>query len=151
MLFMDALELDSFDCRGGLFVPDLLPGNVDRELRKAHTSFSSGPRMPSSTAYSEVITGLWGCRAFGGNKEIKILIQWCAASIANVPLTFVCSTDEVEFLMKLRALADRAEEGRWNVGDVLRLLRTFPPESEHTRSFLDQISRIQNVAIGKRS
>jgi poly(ADP-ribose) glycohydrolase len=39
MLFMDALELDMFD-RDEL-VPDLLPGYVDRELRKAYTAFSS--------------------------------------------------------------------------------------------------------------
>jgi poly(ADP-ribose) glycohydrolase len=91
MLFMDALELDSFETGAGLSVPDLLPGNVDRELTKAYTAFSSGqPVNPAAGRYTEVVTGLWGCRAFGGNKEIKTVIQWCAASLADVPLAFVC-------------------------------------------------------------
>ena len=98
MLFMDALELDSFDTQDGHFVPDLLSGNVDRELTKAYTAFNSGLKIAcsgsDSDAYSEVVTGLWGCGAFGGNKEIKTLIQWCAASMANVPLTFVCEAVE---------------------------------------------------------
>ena len=98
MLFMDALELDYFDTQDGHFVPDLLSGNVDRELTKAYTAFNSGLKMAcsgsDSDAYSEVVTGLWGCGAFGGNKEIKTLIQWCAASMANVPLTFVCEAVE---------------------------------------------------------
>jgi poly(ADP-ribose) glycohydrolase len=94
MLFMDALEFDSFETGAGLSVPDLLPGNVDRELTKAYTAFSSGQPLiavnPSAARYTEVVTGLWGCRAFGGNKEIKTVIQWCAASLADVPLAFVC-------------------------------------------------------------
>lgn len=37
VLFMDALELDSHDTSE--LTPDLLPGNVDCELRKAYTVF----------------------------------------------------------------------------------------------------------------
>lgn len=91
MLFMDALELDSFDTSEGKHVPDVLPGNVDRELTKAYTAFNSGAqRVPSG--YSHVVTGLWGCGAFCGNSEIKTIIQWCAASMAGVPLVFVCES-----------------------------------------------------------
>lgn len=53
MVFMDALELDSHDTTH--LVPDLLPGHVERELRKAYTAFSS----PYDTSYNEVVTGLW--------------------------------------------------------------------------------------------
>ncbi|KAJ6624185.1 hypothetical protein B0H10DRAFT_1708908, partial [Mycena sp. CBHHK59/15] len=83
MLFMDALELDSFDTSAS--TPDLLPGNVDRELTKAYTAFSSY----EGAAYETVVTGHWGCGAFGGNREIKSIIQWCAASMAGVKLNFV--------------------------------------------------------------
>jgi poly(ADP-ribose) glycohydrolase len=94
MLFMDALELDSYETGPGLPVPDLLPGNVDRELTKAYAAFNSALNLVGTESavavYTEVVTGLWGCRAFGGNKEIKTLIQWCAASVAGVPLVFIC-------------------------------------------------------------
>ena len=39
VLFMDALELASYDTNA--LIPDVLPWNVDRELRKAYTAFSS--------------------------------------------------------------------------------------------------------------
>ncbi|KAJ7763211.1 hypothetical protein DFH07DRAFT_867403 [Mycena maculata] len=85
MLFMDALELDSHDASAS--TPDLLPGNVDRELMKAYTAFaSSADGIPYDTA----VTGHWGCGAFGGNQEVKSIIQWCAASLAGVKLNFVC-------------------------------------------------------------
>ena len=35
---MDALEIDNYN--GAALVPDVIPGNVDRELRKAYTAFS---------------------------------------------------------------------------------------------------------------
>lgn len=92
MLFMDALELDSFDTREGRFIPDLLPGNVDREFTKAYTAFQSGHDSVELPHYTEVVTGLWGCRAFGGNAQIKTIIQWCAASLSGVPLTFMCES-----------------------------------------------------------
>jgi poly(ADP-ribose) glycohydrolase len=91
MLFMDALELDSYSTSGETYIPDVLPGNVDREFLKAYTAFSSeAQEVPSG--YSHVVTGLWGCGAFGGNVDIKTIIQWCAASIAGVPLVFVCES-----------------------------------------------------------
>ncbi len=30
-----------------------------------------------------VVSGNWGCGVFGGNLQIKILIQWIAASMAE--------------------------------------------------------------------
>ncbi len=63
MLFMDALELDMFDREE--IVQDLLPEHVEREIRKANTSFSSSP--PGAERYMEIFTGLWGCGAFGGD------------------------------------------------------------------------------------
>lgn len=32
-----------------------------------------------------VATGNWGCGVFGGDPEFKSLLQWMAASRANVP------------------------------------------------------------------
>ena len=89
MLFMDALELDLVergsegDSDGEHTLPDLRPGNVDREIRKAYTAFSLG-------GFTEVRTGLWGCGAFCGDPVVKFLILWYAASLARVSLAVVC-------------------------------------------------------------
>lgn len=95
---MDALELDNFD--GGEMTPDVLPGNVDRELRKTYTAFSY---LTACGHYSI----LWGCGSFGGDKKIKTLIQWVAASMAKATLLFVCpGVEHKGFLRDLRELID---------------------------------------------
>ncbi|OJJ54850.1 hypothetical protein ASPSYDRAFT_49933 [Aspergillus sydowii CBS 593.65] len=90
MLFMDALELDTLTVEGDRPIPDISPSSrLSREMiLKAYNAFSSG-------TYSHVVTGLWGCGTFGGNKYVKCIIQWCAAALAGVPeLRFVFSTPD---------------------------------------------------------
>jgi poly(ADP-ribose) glycohydrolase len=50
-----------------------------------------------------VITGRWGCGAFGGDEELKFLIQWVAASEANRDMVYI--TDEEEKVEEFRLLA----------------------------------------------
>lgn len=95
MLFMDALELDLADQIQGL--PDLAPGNIQREIKKAYIAFRSNQGVENESApYAEIYTGFWGCRTFGGNPAIKAMIQWCAASLAGCNLKFICSNGEQE-------------------------------------------------------
>lgn len=68
---MDVLELDSYDTIE--LAPHLLPGNVDRELRRAYTAFTSVLK-DDGLAFEVIVTGLWRCRSFGGNREIKTTI-----------------------------------------------------------------------------
>lgn len=105
MLFMDALELDGAEYPD-LALPDLQPGNMSREIRKAYTAFSSG-------GFKEVRTGLWGCGTFGGDRETKMLLVWIAASLAGVRLVITCDHD----------LAVFAEELQLTVGEARRVLR----------------------------
>jgi poly(ADP-ribose) glycohydrolase len=128
MLFMDALELDWYDNRDQL--PDLLPGNVDRELCKAYTAFSS-----RNDAYSHIVTGLWGCRSFGGNSDIKTLIQWCAASMAGVPLHFVCAgADQQDFASQLARIVEHGRKHAWRAESILGHLRALRPDNARARS-----------------
>ncbi|KAI2670250.1 hypothetical protein CBS147355_9444 [Penicillium roqueforti] len=100
MLFMDALELDLIDsghAHSGESIPDLIPACLYRELVKAYTAFSSHCSRYIRKPYSFVTTGLWGCGAFGGNRQVKAIIQWYAASMANVPeLRYVVAGSEQE-------------------------------------------------------
>ncbi|KZP22543.1 poly glycohydrolase isoform [Athelia psychrophila] len=135
MLFMDALELDAHDTRGGRFMPDLLPGNVARELAKACAAFGSGE-------YAEVVTGLWGCGAFGGNAEVKTVVQWCAASAARVPIKFVCESTNADFLAALRIFVERVETGKWTVDAVLHVLYTATPHDPAAQSMFQHVADI---------
>ena len=125
MIFMDAIELDLVECDFGL--PDLLPGNVERELRKAYTGFYSY-KQSNRPAYSKIYRGFWGCGTFGGNLGIKTLIQWCAASFAGCSLTFICSGDE------RRNFGDQLEEfvgnmkGKITADEFVDVLKKMKPE-----------------------
>lgn len=48
---------------------------MNREILKAFCGFS----FPKASI-RKVITGNWGCGAFGGNLRLKFLIQWLACS-----------------------------------------------------------------------
>ena len=41
-----------------------------------------------------IVTGRWGCGAFGGDDELKFLIQWVAASEANREMVFLTDTEQ---------------------------------------------------------
>ena len=68
--------------------------DIVRELNKAYCGFSftiPGDRAGSGASAGElapVATGNWGCGAFGGDKELKTLIQWMAASKVGRPVQY---------------------------------------------------------------
>lgn len=124
MLFMDAMELDLDGRDAGL--PDLKSGNVDRELRKAYTAFSSYKQSDRS-AYSMIYTGYWGCGTFGGNPGVKSLIQWCAASLAGCDSTFICSGEERRlFGEQLEKFVGEVKD-KTTASDLVKVLRRLRP------------------------
>ena len=69
---------------GDEFSPEL----IDRDINKAYVAFSANTSMDKAHEKTPVASGNWGCGAFGGNKELKTLIQWLAASMAGRPLHY---------------------------------------------------------------
>ncbi|KAJ7257106.1 hypothetical protein C8J57DRAFT_1343724 [Mycena rebaudengoi] len=131
MLFMDALELDGYDMSAS--TADLLPGNVDRELTKAYTAFASYPGCAPH----------WGCRAFGGNREIKSIIQWSAARMAGVHLNFVCDKSD-SFASDFRSFTSQALSRRWTVYRVIGVLRGMRPTDEGRLSAFHTVCSVLN-------
>jgi len=56
--------------------------SVDRELHKCNVAF--GKQGDSR----HIASGKWGCGAFGGDPELKLLIQWMASSYHRRSITF---------------------------------------------------------------
>lgn len=74
-----------------------------RELGKAFCGFSfevTGDSVADGRV--PLATGNWGCGAFGGNKELKTLVQWMATSQAGRDITYYTFRD--------RKLGERQEE-----------------------------------------
>lgn len=141
MLFMDALELDLVVRalpHGGENIPDLMPSSPHRELAKAYTAFCSHSKGTIQTPYSFATSGNWGCGAFGGNKQVKAIIQWCAASMANVP--------------ELRYVLGGAEQKRFGkelsrfVGQVAE----YTGKALEPRDLFNALTRLsEDIQIGK--
>jgi poly(ADP-ribose) glycohydrolase len=94
-----------------------------RELRKAYVGFRGVPAayavLPTVRS-GPIASGHWGCGAFCGDKEWKLLLQWCAASEAGGrPLhyfTFETPLNEFD------ALQEKLLSAGWTVG---RLVQTM--------------------------
>ena len=53
-----------------------------REIRNAHAGFTCYPKV------NEIVSGNWGCGAFGGNLHAKLLIQWIVATLVGKKLLY---------------------------------------------------------------
>ncbi|RDY14067.1 Poly(ADP-ribose) glycohydrolase 1, partial [Mucuna pruriens] len=68
-----------------------------------------------------VATGNWGCGVFGGDPEIKTIIQWLSASQALRPF-IAYYTVGLEALKNLDEVAHWISSQRWTVGDLWKML-----------------------------
>ncbi|KAL2487629.1 Poly(ADP-ribose) glycohydrolase 1 [Forsythia ovata] len=68
-----------------------------------------------------IVTGNWGCGAFGGDPEVKVIIQWLAASQALRPF-ILYYTLGLETLRKLDKLVQWIISHEWSVGELWEML-----------------------------
>ncbi|KAL5716102.1 poly(ADP-ribose) glycohydrolase [Ranunculus cassubicifolius] len=68
-----------------------------------------------------IVTGNWGCGAFGGDPELKSVIQWLAASQALRPFIFY-HTFQDDSLQYLEKVSNWILSHKWTVGDLWNML-----------------------------
>lgn len=95
-----------------------------RELNKAYSGFSCKAVGDSSPAGNliPVATGNWGCGAFGGDKHLKTLIQWLAASRVGRSVKYYIFDKNVEFSQKQTELATKLLSQKVTVGQLYQVL-----------------------------
>ena len=107
-----------------------------RELDKAYCGFSfviagddrgSGEMRP-------VATGNWGCGAFGGDKELKTLQQWMAATKANRPIKYYSFKDK-GFSAQQAKIVYLLRERKLTVGQLYQILVSYSQLSERSGLF----------------
>jgi hypothetical protein len=72
------------------------PPHIKRELIKAIVGFYlpiNHRGLGIEECDKKIATGNWGCGVFGGDPELKFLIQWLAASIHRKQLVYVVFED----------------------------------------------------------
>lgn len=81
----DLLLVDALDLRKADAPMEFSKAAVDRELLKLYAGF----RL-AATARTTAVTGNWCCDAFGGDKQLKAVMQLIAASAAGVKKIVLC-------------------------------------------------------------
>ncbi|XP_066364524.1 poly(ADP-ribose) glycohydrolase 1-like [Miscanthus floridulus] len=130
------VAIDALDCPAWLHYES---GCLLREVNKAFCGFFDQSKhqlyvklfqdshnkgnFPSinSNEYIGVSTGNWGCGAFGGNPEIKSMIQWIAASQALRPFVNYYTFEDAS-LERLEEVIQWILRHGWTVGELWHML-----------------------------
>ncbi|KAE8904197.1 hypothetical protein PF005_g16238 [Phytophthora fragariae] len=78
-------------------------GHVWRDLVKAYAGFAY-PDAHDGAQCWPVATGNWGCGVFQGDRELKFLIQWLAASLRHRDLVYVLFERNLDLQNKVNPL-----------------------------------------------
>ncbi|KEG15198.1 putative poly(ADP-ribose) glycohydrolase [Trypanosoma grayi] len=98
---------------------------VMRETQKAYVAFKGVSNSTLASVHSgPVATGNWGCGAFHGDVELKLMIQWCAASQAGRPLIYSAFRND-NLCCRFALVCEKLQQEEWTVGDVFRALLRF--------------------------
>ncbi|XP_026726214.1 uncharacterized protein LOC113492759 isoform X5 [Trichoplusia ni] len=111
----------------------------------AHKIVSGGSCRP-------VATGNWGCgRRLRGHPQLKLLLQWLAASVAGVP-ALIYYTFGNEKLFKLDTLVRVLVDRKWTVGQLARAVLKFarqtlnePHVIPDNHSLFDELIGIEKI------
>ncbi|XP_031376963.1 poly(ADP-ribose) glycohydrolase 1-like isoform X1 [Punica granatum] len=101
--------------------------DLERELKDKDVPHSEAATLSLSLDQEEsigIVTGNWGCGAFGGDPQLKSMIQWLAASQALRPsLTYY--TFGSEALQNLAKVSEWILMHKWTVGDLWNMLEEY--------------------------
>ena len=123
-------------------------GAIERELNKAYVGFLGardgaldgepiGARdgaldgEPSGAVAAAplppIVTGNWGCGAFGGDLQLKAMIQWMAASLAGRVCIHYLTFGDERLAAGLEAVTRRLRALDCSVGTLASMLCKFKP------------------------
>ena len=113
---------------------------VERELNKAFVAFGGQSRR--EVELPSVATGNWGCGAFGGVPELKLLIQWMAASEAGRDLAYFTFGEELA--RECGDLISKLVEKSVSVGQLFKAVVSFGDSTEckNGRQLFEWVQRL---------
>ncbi|CAB3231394.1 unnamed protein product [Arctia plantaginis] len=109
-------------------------------------------KITSGGSCRPVATGNWGCgRRLRGHPQLKLLLQWLAASVAGVP-ALIYYTFGNEKLFKLDTLVRVLVDRKWTVGQLTRAVLKFASQLLHephvipdNHSLFDELIGIEKI------
>uniref|UniRef100_A0A7N0TPR5 poly(ADP-ribose) glycohydrolase n=1 Tax=Kalanchoe fedtschenkoi TaxID=63787 RepID=A0A7N0TPR5_KALFE len=92
----------------------------DKDVVSGTSHWVKGGYMDNQDAVG-IVTGNWGCGAFGGDPELKMVVQWLAASEAMRPF-IAYYTFGLAALQSLEQVTQWILSHKWTVGDLWHML-----------------------------
>ncbi|BFZ14821.1 hypothetical protein BsWGS_17860 [Bradybaena similaris] len=116
-----------------------------RELKKAYCAFKGSQLTNHLPA---VCTGNWGTGAFGGDKQLKAIIQWMAASLVNRDICYFTFGDS-KLCAQLGQAYHLFKDNDLQISHVLRFIKLYSdnlktPGAEY-QSLLQFIAKMVGV------
>ncbi len=112
---------------------------IARELLKAYAGFSA-EGAECGHLMQRIATGKWGCGAFGGEPQLKAVVQWLAASRAGRTLVFCVFDGGMELVGELRAAVAAAVSRAASVAALFRALLAYVADAPDV-TLLEHIRR----------
>ena len=97
---------------------------IFRELKKCYSGFYIKTEQKNKVVLA---TGNWGCGAFGGDRQLKFLIQIIAASEADRDLIYY-TFNHTETVANLNKMISIMEKEKLTVGQVYSLILEYSNE-----------------------
>ena len=97
--------------------------HIHRDICKAYIGFLQ-PYIAEGNKKRVVATGNWGCGVFGGDPQLKSLLQWIAASEADCP-GLIYYTFNNKDMLKLHEVVEQIQQAHWGVKDVFKCLMDY--------------------------
>ncbi|KNA08296.1 hypothetical protein SOVF_163820, partial [Spinacia oleracea] len=103
-----------------------------REVNKAFCGFLDHTEYLQQQVHESnvgVATGNWGCGIFGGDAQLKSMIQWVSASQASIPFVsyYTFGLDKVQ---NLDQVVEWIVSQKWTVGDLWKKLVDYGAQRE---------------------
>ena len=100
-------------------------GRMERELVKAYSGFSGETGSTPSGRMMAVATGNWGCGAFGGDPQLKAMLQWMACSVAQRDMVYFTFDKGGKLMSELATSHELIKANNLLVSDLWRLLNDY--------------------------
>ncbi|CAF4780126.1 unnamed protein product [Pieris macdunnoughi] len=105
-------------------------------------------KIVSGGSCKPVATGNWGCGSRQrGHPQLKLLLQWLAASVAGVPALFYYTFGN-ENLFKLDTLVRVLVDRKWTVGQLARAMLKFSRQYLHEHHVIPDNHTLFDELIG---
>ncbi|KAK6618130.1 hypothetical protein RUM44_002576 [Polyplax serrata] len=125
LIIVDALCFNQFS-------EQFRESKILRELKKAYVGF----KPMENTTPLPLATGNWGCGAFGGDPQLKALLQLMASSQARRNVLYLTFGD-VALKRQIDETYKLLKENTVNVGKLYRILRLYNRERKKNQSVFD--------------